>query len=347
MMLPEEAFTSSGDAVFSDAFFFDTLMDEVAEGAPTLPRATAMNLTNPTAEEPPQAKDPLLVEDETVALQPPSTPGVCSTHQFRRIPCKARGMSNKHNSDTAFLDIPADAPHGLLLSCSHPECAESGRKFRYCSICASPVAQRNFPKRHGHRLIESARDLLAVDYTSSFKDISVFEDASGYPCVEQTVAAPTLAKPSHRRVVSFDAARLASQAAPVVPFATSCLPLSEQRVAPVPPASKKEKSRHRRGVSFDATRLAGQVAFPTDSTLNLSTKEQQWLDLLNKRVVVKRPVATRRATDSLLNLGARKLRWLDLFHKHPDLEHGLNRTEWMDEISSFSDKEGSSVGNRR
>ena len=50
----------------------------------------------------------------------------------RRVVCKARGLSKKHNADTAYFEIPANAPHGLLLSCSHPECMASGRKFRYC-----------------------------------------------------------------------------------------------------------------------------------------------------------------------------------------------------------------------
>jgi hypothetical protein len=50
----------------------------------------------------------------------------------RRVVCKARGLSKKHNSDTAFFEIHANAPHGLLLTCSHPECVASGRRFRYC-----------------------------------------------------------------------------------------------------------------------------------------------------------------------------------------------------------------------
>ena len=50
----------------------------------------------------------------------------------RRTKCKARGMSNNHISENAYLEITADAPHGLRLSCSHPECAGSGRRFRYC-----------------------------------------------------------------------------------------------------------------------------------------------------------------------------------------------------------------------
>lgn len=51
---------------------------------------------------------------------------------FRRVPCKARGMSNNHNTHTAYFEIPVDAPHGLLLCCTHPECQVSARAFRYC-----------------------------------------------------------------------------------------------------------------------------------------------------------------------------------------------------------------------
>lgn len=50
----------------------------------------------------------------------------------RRIPCRARSLSNQHNGETAYFDIPHGAPHGFLLSCSHEECIKSGRRFRYC-----------------------------------------------------------------------------------------------------------------------------------------------------------------------------------------------------------------------
>jgi hypothetical protein len=51
---------------------------------------------------------------------------------IRRVVCKARGLSRQHNPDTAFFEIPPNAPHGMLLTCSQEECKESGRKFRYC-----------------------------------------------------------------------------------------------------------------------------------------------------------------------------------------------------------------------
>lgn len=50
----------------------------------------------------------------------------------RRLPCKARGMGDSHTSATAFFDIPAGLQHGAVLACSHPACAGSGRRFRYC-----------------------------------------------------------------------------------------------------------------------------------------------------------------------------------------------------------------------
>lgn len=50
----------------------------------------------------------------------------------RRVRCKARGLSRAHNVDTAYFEIPKDAPHGMLLCCSHPECQVSARAFRYC-----------------------------------------------------------------------------------------------------------------------------------------------------------------------------------------------------------------------
>jgi hypothetical protein len=49
-----------------------------------------------------------------------------------RIPCRARCLSHEHNRETAYIEIPRNAPHGMLLQCSHKECSNSGRRFRYC-----------------------------------------------------------------------------------------------------------------------------------------------------------------------------------------------------------------------
>lgn len=151
-----------------------------------------------------------LVEYDSDCSQPPAKM-MRYNSTFDRVPCKARGVSEKHNPITAFIDIPVDAPHGLLLSCSNIECVESGRKFRYCKICAHPVAKRNFPKRHGHGLIESSIDLKELDckYNSILVNSSD-EDTSCQPCnpltaMPQSPRTGDCEKPSLRnRIISFD-----------------------------------------------------------------------------------------------------------------------------------------------
>lgn len=71
---------------------------------------------------------------------------------FIRVPCKARGVSQDHTAQNAFIDIPRDAPHGLILACSNEICYNSGRRFRYCIVCRTPAAKRNFHVRHAHGL---------------------------------------------------------------------------------------------------------------------------------------------------------------------------------------------------
>ena len=58
--------------------------------------------------------------------------GICGT--YRRIPCRARCMPKNHTPDTAYFEIPLDAKHGMLLSCSMKSCRDQlgGPRFRYC-----------------------------------------------------------------------------------------------------------------------------------------------------------------------------------------------------------------------
>mmetsp|Transcript_55065 Transcript_55065/g.81949 ORF Transcript_55065/g.81949 Transcript_55065/m.81949 type:complete len:264 (-) Transcript_55065:19-810(-) len=70
--------------------------------------------------------------------------------QNRRMLCKARSVPENHNAETAYFDIPPDIEHGCTLICSHPQCAASGRRFRFCKFCDLPVAKRNFQRRHSH-----------------------------------------------------------------------------------------------------------------------------------------------------------------------------------------------------
>ncbi|KAG7361653.1 hypothetical protein IV203_036754 [Nitzschia inconspicua] len=67
-----------------------------------------------------------------------------------KIPCRARGMSLDHNPLTAFFLIPSAIQHGEEVICSHAACRKAGVKFRFCSFCETPVAKRNFGRRHSH-----------------------------------------------------------------------------------------------------------------------------------------------------------------------------------------------------
>lgn len=85
-----------------------------------------------------------------------------------RFPCKARGVLNDHNSRTAYITVSTNANHGTTLVCTHPVCAKSGRKFRWCSVCQIPVAKRNFGKRHGHGLSTDGREQEPTDQEDQY-----------------------------------------------------------------------------------------------------------------------------------------------------------------------------------
>ena len=65
-------------------------------------------------------------------------------------PCRARGMPVDHNPKTAHFIISEDLEHGTELVCSYSACRNNGVKFCFCAYCQTPVAKRNFRKRHMH-----------------------------------------------------------------------------------------------------------------------------------------------------------------------------------------------------
>mmetsp|Transcript_7748 Transcript_7748/g.8859 ORF Transcript_7748/g.8859 Transcript_7748/m.8859 type:complete len:322 (+) Transcript_7748:65-1030(+) len=110
---------------------------------------------------------------------------------FRRMPCKARGVPGEHVARNAYIDIPLHAKHGCLLSCSHPTCRLSGRRFRFCAVCQVPVAKRNFARRHTHGL-----SLMEINSsTASDLDVSLAGSATGsYASATKTVHKETTRK---------------------------------------------------------------------------------------------------------------------------------------------------------
>lgn len=104
---------------------------------------------------------------------------------YRRMPCKARGVTGGHVANTAFIDIPVNATHGTLLHCSHSCCRNSGRLFRFCTTCQVPVAKRNFSRRHSH--------VLALAVTSPVSIVSQSINVEGHPTVLPTTIPIVLA----------------------------------------------------------------------------------------------------------------------------------------------------------
>ncbi|KAI2509417.1 hypothetical protein MHU86_5050 [Fragilaria crotonensis] len=148
-------------------------------------------------------KHPLL---DTSDSQSTESPAKRMRSSPQRISCKARGLSNRHNADNAYLEIPPGAPHGLPLRCSDPECASSGRRFRYCQVCGVPVAKRNFLQRHGHGMVSTATQLrndvdnhcqpcASSGATPLASDVNVIGEMRGGIRIENA---------GHRRDVSFD-----------------------------------------------------------------------------------------------------------------------------------------------
>ena len=95
-----------------------------------------------------------------VGAQAPPPP---ATSSYRRFPCKARNMPPSHRDGAAYIEVPPNATHGMLLACSHPACSGNGarKRFCYCVICKIPVSKRNFMNRHAHGLVEKPNVVLA------------------------------------------------------------------------------------------------------------------------------------------------------------------------------------------
>lgn len=245
--------------------------------APAPPTTTTVSFDADIQREGNPNKHSIVIEDDfSTDMQPPPpkknriSTTTTTTTPFHRIPCKARGMSKKHNSDTAFIDVPIDAPHGLLLCCSNRECVSSGRKFRYCKVCAVPVAKRNFPKRHGHGLIERADELKEIDYAATFinpsatvttsipsSEYTTTTANSCYPC-ELVPSSPQQQHQQSTAVLVDEKlyryaadGLLLDQELPVLPTTTCATPIA-------PPSS-------------------------TPALLELSPAERDWLTLLKER----------------------------------------------------------------
>jgi len=102
-------------------------------------------------------------DDDNDGASNPNSTTITTIGNRRRFPCKARNMPPSHREGSAFIEVPENATHGLLLACSHPACSGNGAKkrFCYCVVCKIPVSKRNFMNRHAHGLVEKTNIMLA------------------------------------------------------------------------------------------------------------------------------------------------------------------------------------------
>jgi len=215
--------------------------------------------------------------------------GSSDHHVFvQRIPCKARGMGASHTPQTAYFEIRLGAiRHGDTLVCSHPTCSGSGRRFRYCSVCECPVAKRNFVKRHSHEG-DPPNEKLAMflkEYQSSQhspasqaeEDISS-EDSTigGDNNDEKNIALQR----KRRSSLSFDAADTLK----------SFRRASDVEVAYPMRDSNSKSSNH----------LTNPTAKP--HSVQLSSKEVEWLTLLHCRPHVAQPGAMERWMETIISV---------------------------------------------
>lgn len=115
----------------------------------------------------------------SITRQPPSSLQL-ETSTPTRYPCKARNVAPDHNNDTAYLELPANPCHGHQLYCSHRECKESGRAFRWCEVCQIVVAKRNFMKRHSHGLMAPTKSTIKKPAVRNKKALTVKKPTVNY-----------------------------------------------------------------------------------------------------------------------------------------------------------------------
>ena len=97
-------------------------------------------------------------------------------HMTILVPCRARGMPVEHNPKTAHFRISEDMKHGTELVCSFPSCRRAGIKFCYCAFCQTPVAKRNFRKRHMHDDLDANGQIVSSEMSMSSKQNYPHED---------------------------------------------------------------------------------------------------------------------------------------------------------------------------
>jgi hypothetical protein len=207
---------------------------------------------------------------------------------------------------TAFIVIPENVSHGQALKCSHPICQNRGVRFRYCEVCQTPVAKRNFSTRHNHPPSEfpEAKELEQAKAQEEELEkkikVELEEDEGGHEDRAGEEAKPTTSstkgpQDTDRSIASLIAA-VANQSQTTANASVGVSGTHEFSTKDEPEEKHQKKSKNN-------MLMARVYQTPTDSTDLAkfgSKRRMEWLTLLGQRPPPDRPEDTSRWLHQLM-----------------------------------------------
>lgn len=238
------------------------------------------------------------------------------------LPCRARGMPLDHNFSNAFFIVTQDTKHGDHLVCSFPKCRNGGVKFRYCSVCRIPVAQRNFYRRHSHQdIIMTKNDGVTSNPIKSAKKKSSSSNSSA-----KNPAALDMRK---NEDLHQDIIKKALKQSGILQVSGGAAPL-ESHVAAVPTKSKSRKGKILENADQDQDKSKGGKGLRRKRSSSQDPEDPVALLALNMSQL------PRYQKEELVD-PARRRAWTLLLLNRPDPSDDLGMSAWLMHVMSVSD----------
>jgi hypothetical protein len=212
---------------------------------------------------------------------------------------------------TAFIAIPEDVSHGQALKCSHPICQKRGVRFRYCEVCQTPVAKRNFSTRHNHP-------------PGEFPETKVLEARAQ----EEEDALETKTKVDLEKEEEGDAA---------VSLEDSPTPSSKRRcsiASLIAAAATHNQTAANTNISVIDTKVTSEVS----STTNDEYEEKHQKNSEMNNILMGRIYQTPMDTGDLAKFGSqRRMEWLTLLGQRPPPDRPDDMSAWLHQLMVVSD----------
>jgi hypothetical protein len=199
----------------------------------------------------PETKEPLMDLANAGMLSLDSNANEFVEGKFRKMKCRARGVSEDHDAGQGFFLVPEGMAHGAPLICSFSECgAEKRRRFQYCKYCDAPATSRNFKHRHGHK-----EGKTAVEGGGPSRKKARAQGAEGILEEKDQKTAFTVHASAEKRQAAFPSNKLKADRMKSGPY-------------PMPDIPSKEEASSKKGGK---------------KLVELDQRELTWLDLLRNR----------------------------------------------------------------